>query len=134
MKALLIAVALLPAPTSIATAQARTPATSQADAAQTIFVAVYRRGPKFDPAKGAGNAGIREHILHFQSLSDRLIGAGTVQQTGDDLLGYVLLPAPDQASAQAWLSADPALAAGPMTAEIRRWGVSEIKGWRKPTP
>jgi uncharacterized protein YciI len=133
-KPLLLATALLAGPPPIASAQDRTPAPAPAAAAQTIYVAVYRRGLKFDPAKGVQNAGIREHIQHFQSLGERLIAAGTVQQTGDDLLGYVILRAPDQAAAEAWLKADPSLAAGSMSAEIRRWGVSEIKGWRKPAP
>jgi uncharacterized protein YciI len=134
MLLLVVAAALLAAPPPIASTQDRPPPPTQAAAAQNIYVAVYRRGPKFEPAKGVRNAGIREHIQHFQSLGDRLIAAGTVQQTGDDLLGYVILRAADQAAADAWLKADLSLAAGTMSAEIRHWGVSEIKGWRKPAP
>ena len=101
------------------------------DTAQNVYVVVYRRGPKFDPAKGLDNAGISEHIRHFQSLGDRLVGAGTVEQTGDDLLGYVILRARDQAAADAWLARDPAVIAGSMLAQLRRWGVTDIKGWTK---
>lgn len=135
---LLLLTALLGGCSGAATAQqstSRPPAPDAGsnvyDTAQDVYVVVYRRGPKFDPAKGFDNAGIREHIRHFQSLGDRLVAAGTVQQTGDDLLGYVILRAPDQAAADAWLARDPALTAGSMLAQLRRWGVTDIKGWTK---
>lgn len=128
---LLLIAALLGACSGAVTAQQSTSRLPAADTAQNVYVVAYRRGPKFDPAKGFDNAGVREHIRHFQSLGDRLVAAGTVQQTGDDLLGYVILRAPDQAAADAWLARDPALKAGSMTAQLRRWGVTDIKGWTK---
>ena len=134
LKALLVSAGLLLA---TAPAQARTqpsPAPqAQPAAASNVYVASYRRGPRYDPAKALfDQAGVKAHMDHIRSLGAAVVAAAPVTPSGDEQIGYVIFQAEDDAAAAAWLGADPALAAGSMTAKVHRWGVPRIKSWTRP--
>ena len=112
-------------------AQPAPAAPAQAAAAQQVFVAAYRKGPKYDASKGlVQQTGVAEHIAHIRSIAPSVIGASPVESGGDDLLGYVIFTARDRAAAQAWLSADPAVRAGSMKGDLHRWGVPRVNAWQ----
>jgi hypothetical protein len=95
-----------------------TAAASEAATAQQVFVAAYRKGPKYDGAKSLfRQTGVTEHMAHIRSIAPSVIGASPVEPSGDDLLGYVIFSAQDRAAAEAWLKADPAVLAGSMKAD-----------------
>jgi len=100
-------------------------------AATKTFVAVYRQGPAWRAGVPVfEQPNVKEHIVHHEALGDRLVGAGPVRAGKDDLVGYVILLAPDQASADRWFAADPAVVSGVMRGEVRQWGVSEIRPFK----
>jgi hypothetical protein len=104
-----------------------------AEAAQQVYVAAYRRGPRFDSSRGLmEQAGVAEHMAHIRSIAPSVIAASPVEPAGDDLLGYVVFTAPDRQAAEAWLKADPALAAGSLSGRVHRWSVPRIKAWPAP--
>ena len=138
-RALLVSAALLlaVAPAAAQPAQAQPPvsAAAQADAAANVYVVSYRRGPRYDPAKGLlDQAAVKAHMDHIRSLGARVVAAAPVESPGDDQLGYVIFRAPDDAAAKAWLDSDPAVVAGSLAAKVHRWGVPWVRAWKRPAP
>ena len=123
---LALVLALLPA--MRATAQT---SPQPATPARRLFVAIYDRGPRWVQDKGPfEQAGIHEHIMHHEALASRLVGAAPfVMRPDHPAVGLIVFEAENQAAAQAWLEADPAVVNGVLKAVVREWRVSRVKAF-----
>ncbi|HEY7639166.1 MAG TPA: YciI family protein [Steroidobacteraceae bacterium] len=90
------------------------------DPAQPSFLCVYRPGANWLPGKPLAEQPLREHGRYMLDLYRR----GIMRLAGrfaDGSGGAMLFGAPDDASAQAIVAADPAVAAQTFTYELRQW-------------
>ncbi|MDC6167447.1 hypothetical protein [Paucibacter sp. XJ19-41] len=79
-----------------------------------IYSAIYCRaaGWQGDVAM-ADQPGLAGHVEHHEALGPRLIAAGPLAVLrGKSLYALLVYQAPDDADAQSWLNADPALRGG----------------------
>lgn len=87
---------------------------------QPSYLCVYRPGPHFLPGRPLSEQPLREHGRYMLDLYKRgvmRIAGGFADNSG----GAMLFGADDDASAQAIVTADPAVVAGTFTYELRRW-------------
>jgi uncharacterized protein YciI len=70
-------------------------------------------------------AAVDRHLANFKAAvqSDRLILAGRTRESGDKTFGIAIFEAADEAAAQKFMEADPAIAAGVMTVELHPFAV-----------
>ncbi|MDC6167448.1 YciI family protein [Paucibacter sp. XJ19-41] len=73
-----------------------------------------------------GGHRLQAHRRHVQALGCCLIAAGPLIQ-GRASTELIVFEAPDDAGAQAWLAADPAIQAGLLRASVWRWWVLRIR-------
>jgi len=132
---LLIGLVLVLSPQA-AQADPSAPAASSASAVERprtsagVFLIEYRKGPRYDAGRRLfDQVGVREHVAHFEALGADLLGAAPVRPRDDGVLGYVLRRAASAAEAEAWLQADPAVAAQTMTGVVREWGVESLSAY-----
>jgi uncharacterized protein YciI len=92
-----------------------------------LYLAIYRPGPNWLAGKPTSAQPLREHGKYMLSLyrSGRLQLAGSF---GDEAGGAAAFEAEDDAAAQAIVDADPAVTAGVMICDLRRWRVVD---WSK---
>ena len=115
--ALLVGLAL-----SFATALAQTPASAPpAGAPAPLYAAVFKTGPKWDPAKPPHEqTAFREHSANLAKLR----AAGTIvmgARYGD--VGLVVVSAATEAEARKLFEADPSISAGTFALEVYRFSV-----------
>jgi len=69
---------------------------------------------------------LERHFARFQEAtkSGQLILAGRTNEPGDKTFGIAIFEAPDEAAARVFMQADPAVASGLMTAELRPFAVA----------
>ena len=112
---------------------ARFSAAQNAPASGDVFAALYYRGGAWIAGKSAGDQPrIQEHVAHFQSLGDRLLGAATFAAEPPDPHGMVLLIAASEEAARKWAQADPAVRSGLFDVRVYPWHVSTVRGWSVP--
>ena len=89
---------------------------------RTVYLVIYRPGPNWLPGKPTSAQPLREHGRYMLNLyrEGRLRLAGSF---GDESGGAAAFEADDDAAAQAIVAADPAVTAGVMIGELRRWRV-----------
>jgi len=70
-------------------------------------------------------AAVDRHLANFKAAvqSGQLILAGRTRESGDKTFGVAIFEAADEAAAQKFMQADPAIAAGVMTAELHPFAV-----------
>jgi uncharacterized protein YciI len=70
-------------------------------------------------------AAVDRHLANFKAAvqSGQLILAGRTRETGDKTFGIAVFEAADEAAAREFMEADPAIAAGVMTAELHPFSV-----------
>ena len=70
-------------------------------------------------------AAVDRHLVNFKAAvqSGQLILAGRTRESGDKTFGVAIFEAADEAAAQKFMQADPAIAAGVMTAELHPFAV-----------
>ena len=114
---LLIALAV-----SFASAFAQAPATPPAAATPApLFAAVFKTGPKWDPAKAPGEqAFFREHSASLAKL--RAAGSIVMGARYADV-GLVVVTAATEADARKLFEADPSVAAGTFALDVHRFSV-----------
>ena len=107
---------------SFATALAQTPAPSPAAAPPApLFAAIFKTGPKWDPAKAPGaQAFFRDHSAHLAKL--RAAGSLVMGARYGDV-GLVVVSAPAEADARKLFEADPSISAGTFALEVYRFSV-----------
>ncbi len=98
--------------------------------AAPVFAAVYSRGPAWIEGKPLfEQPRIREHVQHFESLGDRLIGAAPFSpDPSDRAVGMVLLVAENEETARTWANADPAAVGKVMEVKLYPWRISRLRG------
>ncbi len=75
---------------------------------------------------------IKEHIAHHEALGSKLIAAGPLKSRPEDrVVGIIIFEAESEEAAEQWLSKDPAVAGKVLTASVRQWGVSNVRGYRR---
>lgn len=108
------ALAQAPAPAPASAPPAATPATP-------LFAAVFKTGPKWDPAKAPGEQALfREHSANLAKLragGSIVLGA----RYGD--VGLIVVSAATEADARKLFEADPSLAAGTFALDVHRFSV-----------
>ena len=114
---LLVALAL-----SFASAYAQTPSSPPPAAAPTLlYAAVFKTGPKWDPAKPANEqTTFRDHSANLAKLR----AAGSIvmgARYGD--VGLVVVSAATEADARKLFEADPSISAGTFALEVYRFSV-----------
>ena len=94
---------------------------------RSLYLAIYRPGPNWLPGKPTSAQPLREHGRYMLRLyrEGRLRLAGSF---GADPGGAAAFEAEDDAAAQAIVAADPAVTAGVMIGELRRW---QVVDWSK---
>lgn len=96
-------------------------ALASVDAAQPMYLVVYRRGNAWEEAKPMGEqAGMREHFRYYLDLhrKGQLVAAGGFT---DDSGGAAVIRAADDAAAAAILALDPAVKGQVFRFELQRW-------------
>jgi uncharacterized protein YciI len=93
------------------------------------FIYVLRLVPRLYDDKNwtkKDNEVLERHFTRFQEAikSGQLILAGRTKEPGDKTFGIAIFRASDEAAARAFMEADPAVAAGLMTAELHPFGVA----------
>jgi len=70
-------------------------------------------------------AAVNRHLANFKAAvqSGQLILAGRTMESGDKTFGIAIFEATDEAAARKFMEADPAIAAGVMTAELHPFAV-----------
>jgi hypothetical protein len=105
---------------SLASAFAQPPA-PPAGAPAPLFAAIFKTGPKWDPAKAPGEqAFFREHSANLAKL--RAAGAIVMGARYADV-GLVVVSAPTEADARKLFEADPSVAAGTFSLDVHRFSV-----------
>lgn len=97
------------------------------------FLCIYRPGPKWLPGKPLAEQPLREHGRYMLDLYRR----GVMRLAGrfaDGSGGAMLFGADDDASAQAIVAADPAVAAQTFTYELRQWAFVDWEALAKRNP
>ena len=115
--ALLVGLAL-----SFATALAQTPPSAPpAGAPAPLYAAVFKTGPKWDPAKPPNEqAAFREHSANLAKL--RAAGRIVMGARYADV-GLVVVSAANEAEARTLFEADPSISAGTFALEVYRFSV-----------
>ena len=97
------------------------PARSAAPEVMPTYLVVYRHGPRWaDGVPMQGQQGMREHFKYYMDLHR----AGRLRQAGgfaDASGGAAIFAAVDDAAAEAFVAADPAVASGTFQYELKRW-------------
>jgi uncharacterized protein YciI len=107
---------------SVAAAFAQTPAPpSPAAAPAPLYVAVFKTGPKWDPAKPPNEqTAFRDHSAHLA----RLRAAGTIVMGARYAdVGLVVVSAANETEARQLFEADPSISAGTFALEVYRFSV-----------
>lgn len=89
-------------------------------AAEPVFLVIYRAGPEWPPGKTLAELPLREHGRYMLSLHQR----GVLRMAGgfaDDSGGAAVLQVPDMTAAKAIADADPAVTSGLFVYELRPW-------------
>ena len=70
-------------------------------------------------------AAVGQHLANFKAAvqSGQLVLAGRTMEPGDKTFGIAIFAAVDEAAARRFMEADPAVAAGVMTAELHPFAV-----------
>jgi len=90
---------------------------------ETCFVVVHRPGPAWLPGVPPfGQPGLQEHVEHYRQwkTNGRLALGGPFLDAGGGGM-MVTLPGLDAAEVEAFAAADPAIASGLLTYEVRVW-------------
>ena len=93
------------------------------------FIYVLRLVPRlYDGKKWTkeDNVALDRHFIRFKEAtkSDQLVLAGRTNEPNDKTFGIAIFRASDEAAARAFMKADPAVAAGLMTAELHPFAVA----------
>ncbi|HET9694449.1 MAG TPA: YciI family protein [Steroidobacteraceae bacterium] len=74
----------------------------------------------------ADNAAVARHFEHLKqaTAAGKVILAGRTREPGDKTFGLVIFEAADEAEAQRFMAADPAVVAGVMTATLHPYAVA----------
>jgi uncharacterized protein YciI len=98
-----------------------------------VFAAIYERGPAYQKEKNIfQQPTIKEHLAHHEALGDKLIAAGPLKALPEDeVVGIIIFEAESEEAAEQWLGKDPAVAGKVLSASVRQWGVSHIRGYRR---
>ena len=109
-----------------------TAASAPRTAAAPLFALALAPGRAWKPGRPFSEQGLRPHFDYWMALyrDGRIAAAGPV---GTDS-GLVLLRAPDQAAADAILTADPAIAAGIFIGTVRPYAPPMVNGAALPQP
>jgi hypothetical protein len=102
----------------------------QTTSPRMVFAAIYSKGTAWtDDQHAFQHPSIQQHIQHFRSLGDRLLGAAPFGlDPSDRAVGMVLLLADSPEAARAWGAADPAVVANVMVVKVYRWRVDTLRG------
>ena len=105
---------------------------AQTPSAQQVYAVIYSRGTAWTSDTAAfTHPALKEHVGHFQSLGDRLIGAAPfVFVAGEPTVGMVVMLADSDETARTWAAADPAVKAQVMTSKVLRWRVTNIREFK----
>jgi len=92
------------------------------------FIYVLHLAPRLydDKAwRAEDKAAVDRHLANFKAAvqSGQLILAGRTRESGDKTFGIAIFEAADEAAAQKFMEADPAIAAGVMIAELHPFSV-----------
>ena len=113
---------------SLSAALASSATTTQAaQPQQPSYLCIYRPGAKWLPGKPLAEQPLREHGRYMLDLYRR----GIMRLAGrfaDDSGGAMLFGADDDATAQAIVTADPAVVAETFTYELRQWALVDWAG------
>jgi uncharacterized protein YciI len=123
MAALRISLALFALGLSLASAWGQTPAPPPPTSASPspLFAAIFKTGPKWDPAKAPGEqAFFREHSANLATL--RAAGRIVMGARYADV-GLVVVSAATEADARTLFEADPSIRAGTFALEVYRFSV-----------
>jgi uncharacterized protein YciI len=98
-----------------------------------VFVAVYERGSAYEAGKHISEqTNIRDHIAYTEALEDMLIAGGLLTALADDnVVGMIIFEAESADAAKQWLGKDPGVAGKVLSASMRQWDVSNIRGYRR---
>ena len=98
-----------------------------------VFAAIYERGPAYQKEKNIfQQPTIKEHIAHHEALGDKLIAAGPLRALPEDrVVGIIIFEAESEEVAKQWLGKDPAVAGKVLSANVRQWAVSNVRGYRR---
>lgn len=120
MMVLRIAALLAGLALSIVSVLAQTPP-SPPPAASPLYAAIFKTGPKWDPAKPPNEqAFFREHSANLARL--RAAGSIAIGARYADV-GLVVVSAASEADARRFFEADPSIGAGTFALEIHRFSV-----------
>jgi uncharacterized protein YciI len=92
------------------------------------FIYVLHLAPRLYEDKAwtaEDKAAVDRHLANFKAAthSGQLILAGRTRESGDKTFGIAIFEAADEAAARKFMEADPAVAAGVMTAELHPFAV-----------
>ena len=92
------------------------------------FIYVLHLAPRLRDDKAwtpEDKAAVDRHLANFKAAvqSGQLILAGRTRESGDKTFGIAIFEAADEAAAQKFMEADPAIAAGVMIAELHPFSV-----------
>jgi uncharacterized protein YciI len=109
-------------------AQSLAAQTPEAVAKPKQFIYVLHLVPRLYDDKAwtaEDKAAVDRHLANFKAAvqSGQLILAGRTRESGDKTFGIAILEAADEATARKFMEADPAVAAGVMTAELHPFAV-----------
>jgi hypothetical protein len=122
MKVLRIPTLLAGLALSIVSVLAQTPSSTPPAASPTpLYAAVFKTGPKWDPAKPPNEQALfREHSANLARL--RAAGSIAIGARYADV-GLVVVSAASEAEARRFFEADPSIGAGTFALEIHRFSV-----------
>ena len=111
-----------------AIAQSLAAQTPEAVAKPKQFIYVLHLVPRLHDDKAwtaEDKAAVDRHLANFKAAvqSGQLILAGRTKEPGDKTFGIAIFEATDEAAARKFMEADPAVAAGVMTAELHPFAV-----------
>ncbi|KRB49138.1 hypothetical protein ASE04_18325 [Rhizobium sp. Root708] len=123
------AVAVLGAVAKLAPSAA---AQETADPMRGVFAVIYERGPAYDDSKDiTEQVSIEDHIAYGQTIKDKFLAGGLLGTlTDDNVLGMVVFEAENIEAAEQWVSHDPGVENGVLTAKVRQWQVSSIRAYQ----
>ena len=96
------------------------PPASAAQTAAKYFVLTYKEGKAWIPGRPMQQQKLSDHARYMRSLQEKklLVAAGPLLRTNG---GMAIVRAPDQAAADAILSADPAVVNGTFEGSASEW-------------
>lgn len=97
-----------------------------------VFAVIYERGTAYQGSKSiAEQSNIKEHIAYGQTLGHKFLAGGLLGTlTQDKVLGMVVFEAENIEAAKQWVSQDPGVKSGVLSANVRRWQVTSIKAYQ----